>query len=106
MNEQNSDLAAAKVLADAVIAKALVDKPTSAYTNREVDLLLKEQNNRMDYQDDLLEKIDTKVTTTNGSVASLQKWREQMVGAIKLTGFIGLAGFVGLVIFWLKLFSK
>ena len=77
----------------------------ATYTNREVDLLLKEQNQRMDYQDDLLEKINTKMGTINGTVADIQKWREQIIGAMKLAGVIGIAGFTGLVLFWLKIFS-
>jgi hypothetical protein len=50
-----------------------------------------------------LRGIHDQMKTTNGQIGDIQKWRQQMNGALKMVAFLGFTGIISLVVFWVKL---
>lgn len=62
------------------------------YTNREIDTIINGLSVRLDdrltEQDKTLARIETQTIKTNGSVASIQKWRERSMGGVIVAGIL------------------
>lgn len=54
------------------------------YSNREIDRMMNEINNRFDTQDKTLEKILVQTYKTNGRVTRLEGWKNWGAGAIAI----------------------
>lgn len=62
------------------------------YTKREHDLIFNDIR-------EALVRIETQTTTTNGKVADITKWREQIVGGAKVAGVV-TATIIAPIIIW------
>lgn len=61
--------------------------PESDFTNREINAMFAGVMNKLDDHSVVHDKILSAVNTTNGKVADIQRWREQVNGGAKVAAF-------------------
>lgn len=60
------------------------------YTKRELDKEFEHIKNALEKQDDVLNKILTQATATNGRVNKFASWKSYIMGGLATVGIIGL----------------